>query len=180
MTQRYYRITDPSVLAAVQLYEADVEAINKAGKAFAAYFGGKALFSYNTHSYGFYGIRFSPAKPTNLWQVPDEQSVQRPRQRLKSPIDKSLKEPHKALLAEWDAKKAECFPVGRIVDRGPLHKAIGYNDGMAMLCGDSFLAFSHDGAVWVTSRHPIIDGAEEVTGSRFEAAREAAQEAVKA
>lgn len=179
--QRYYRIADPIALAAVQKFEADKKALADAARAFASHFGGKPIFRYTSYSFYFGGVVFSPRKPTDLWQHPDPKAAdtQRPRSRLKSPIDKALKEPHKALLAEWDAKWTECFAGGRTADRGDVNKALGYNDGMAILCGDSFLAFDHDGVVWVTTRLDIRQDAEEVTGGQFKEARKAAEAAEK-
>ena len=175
--QRYYKITDPAAVAAVEQYEAKKATLAAAGRAFASHFGGKAIFRYCSYSCSFGGVVFRPEKPTDLWQHPDDQNgyTQRPRARLKSPINKDLKAPHKALLADWDAKLNECFPNGRSVDRGEANTAIGYNDGMAILCGDSFLAFVHDGAVWVTTRLNIRTDAEEITGGQFETVRLAAE-----
>ncbi|UDM17885.1 hypothetical protein [Vogesella sp. XCS3] len=175
--QRYYKITDPAAVAAMEQYEAKKAALCTAASAFASHFGGTAAFRNASYSFSFAGVAFSPPKPTDLWQHPDDRNayIQRPRARLKSPINKDLKEPHKALLAEWGAKTAECFVDGKTVDRGEANKAIGYNDGMAILCGDSFLAFVHDGAVWVTTRLDIRSDAEEITGGQFEAVRLAAE-----
>lgn len=175
--QRYYKITDPVAVAAVEQYEAKKATLAAAGRAFASHFGGTAIFRYTTYSYSFGGVVFRPEKPTDLWQHPDNQNgyTQCPRARLKSPINKDLKEPHKALLAEWVAKDAELFSGGRSVNRDEMNKAIGYNEGAAMLCGDSFLAFVHDGAVWVTTRLDIRKDAEEITGGQFEAVRLAAE-----
>lgn len=178
-TQRYYRICTDLALAAAQKFESEKEQLCQSARAFAAHFGGIPVYTYSSYSFGFYGLRFNPEKPRNLWTVPDEKGsrIQTPRGRLKSPIDKSLKEPHKALLADWEAKHTECFPSSRSVDRDELNKAIGYNDGMAMLCGDSFLAFAHDGQAWVTTRLELIAEKVEITGGEFEQARKAAEEA---
>lgn len=181
-TQRYYRIATSTALAAAQKFEAEKEQLCRAARAFAAHFGGIPVYTYTSYSFGFYGLRFATEKPRTLWTVPDEKGsrIQTPRGRLKSPIDKSLKEPHKALLADWDAKYAECFPSSRSVDRRDLNEAIGYHDGMAILCGDSFLSFAHDGQVWVTTRLELTAEKVEITGSEFEQARKAAEKAQQA
>lgn len=183
MTQRYYRITDADALAAVQQYEADRNQLRQSARAFAKHFGGVPVYSNDIGCTRFFGLRFRPERRRDLWTAPDDRSgyIQYPRARLKSPINKDLKEPHKALCAEWDAKWDECFPEGMKVDEGQALKAIGYNIGNAWLCGDMFLMFSHDGAVWVTTRLDLsISDKEEITGSKFEEARQAAEEAKNA
>jgi hypothetical protein len=57
-----------------------------------------------------------------------------------------------------------------------MHAAIGYNSGMAMLCGDSFLVFEQEGTAWITTRRELNAELVEITGSEFEAARTAAKE----
>ncbi|WP_239903151.1 hypothetical protein [Laribacter hongkongensis] len=183
MTQRYYRITGAEALAAVQQYEADKNQLLRAAKAFAAHFGGIPVCSNDLGYTRFHGLRFRPEKPRDIWTAPDEQCgyIQYPRVRLKSPINKALKEPHKALCSEWDAMWDEYFPQGRKADEGTALKAIGYNIGNAWLCGDRFLMFSQAGAVFVTTQLDLsISDKEEITGSQFEAARQAAEGAANA
>ncbi|WP_193583742.1 hypothetical protein [Laribacter hongkongensis] len=183
MTQRYYRITDAEALAAVQQYEADKKQLLQSAHAFAKHFGGTPVYSNDFGRAMFFGLRFRPERRRDLWTAPNEQSgyIQHPRARLKSPVNKDLKEPHNALLAEWDARWDEYFPQERKADEGPAHKAIGYNIGNAWLCGDRFLMFSQAGAVFVTTQLDLsISDKEEITGGQFEAARKAAEDSMNA
>lgn len=177
--QHYYRTDNPEILAAMQDFEKKREAILSGAADFARHFGGKAVFSHTSYSWGFHGLKFQPEKPKDLWLLPDEREgyIQRPRTKLKSPINKELKEPHKALLVEWDEKSSECFPDGKKVQRDDLNTAIGYCDGTAIICGDRFLAFSHDGFAWVTTTQELKVAMPEVTASEFELAQKAAGEA---
>ncbi|MCG9074323.1 hypothetical protein LH435_09975 [Laribacter hongkongensis] len=183
MTQRYYRITGSEAFAAVQQYEADKNQLLRAAKAFAAHFGGMPVCSNDFGRIRFIGLRFRPEKPRDLWTAPDEQCgyVQHPRARLKSPINKALKEPHKALLAEWESRWDECLPNGELADGDPAINAIGYDKFYALICGDRFLMFSHEGAVWVTTQLELsISDKEEITGGQFDAARQAAEDSMNA
>lgn len=183
MTQRYYRITGAEALAAVQQYEADRNQLRRAARVFAAHFGGTPVYSSSIGETIFHGLRFSPEKPRDLWTAPNEDSghTQHPRARLKSPIDKALKEPHKALLAEWESKWDECLQNGELADGDPAIKAIGYDKFYALICGDRFLMFHHDGAVFVTTQLELsISDKEEITGGQFEAARQAAEDSMNA
>lgn len=175
--QRYYKTKIPAILMAIQQFDLKKKALQKNAEAFAAHFGGKAVFGYSSFSIDFAGIRFNPEKPRSLWQLPDADCgyIQRPRSRLKSPIDKELKAPHKALLADWEQKFSEFFPEGRSVSRQDANKAIGYCEGTAILCGDRFLAFTHDEYVWITTTQELKVNLDEVTANEFETARKAAE-----
>lgn len=176
MTQRYYKSTAPAVISAVKQFAADEEALRVAADKFAAAFGGKPMIGFDLHSVNFAGLRFYPEKSTDLFTAADNQKayVQRPRDRLKSPINKALKEPHKKLKADWQAKLDELFPNGKSVKCDAKHEAIGFDWGIALFSGGSYLVFEYEGTVYATCAQALNGSMVEITGTEFEQVREAA------
>lgn len=176
MTQRYYKSTAPAVISAVKQFAVDEEALLAAADKFAEFFGGKAMFGFDLHRVYFAGLRFYPEKSTDLFTAANSQSayVQQPRDRLKSPINKELKEPHKKLKADWQEKRDELFPNGKEVKCDAKHEAIGFDWGIALFSGGSYLVFEHEGVVYATCAQELNDSMVEITGSEFDQARQAA------
>lgn len=172
MAQRYYKSSAPDVLAAVLKFEVEVLALRAAADRFAEAFGGSRVVGADLHHVSFAGIRFRPQKSTDLFTAADSDrgDVQRPRERLKSPIKQELKEPHKLLKAEWQTKWDECFPGGTSVSREAVNGAIGFDWGYSLFTGGAYLVFEYGGTVYATVSQELHDHMVEITGSEFEQA----------
>lgn len=172
-TQRYYKSTEKTIIAAVNHYDFLREALLAKATNFANHFDGIAVMSMTIHSYDFHGLCFTPRKPADLWTTADAKSfnVQKPRDRLKSPINQDLKQPHANLKNEWQAKYSEIFADGVSVKKDDLQKAIGYDWGVSILSGDRFCIFKHAGAVFITTQQKLQSAVVEITASEFEQAR---------
>lgn len=181
MTQHYYKSAVPAVVAAVQKFAQDKKALQDAANEFAAEFGGTAVMGSSLHGVSFAGVRFRPQKATDLFTAADERSgyVQKPRDRLKTPIDKALKEPHAQLKKAWQTKHSELFPGGTSVSSDEQHKAIGFDWGIALFSGGQYLVFEHNGTVYATCAQKLKDCMTEITGGEFEQALAAANEAAQ-
>lgn len=181
MTQYYYKTSAPEVIAANQSYETEKQALSQAGEKLARHFGGRAYQGQNQDGFIFVGVRFTPQKSTDLWTAPndDRGGTQTPRAKLKSPIKPELKEPHKALKADWELQHATLLPNGSRVDKRSLHAAIGLNPTELYFCSGSYLVFEHDGTVYATTPCKLAKHMTEITASDFDIVLAKAREATK-
>jgi len=174
----YFKVEAPAALAAWDEVDAQNKALQKAGREFAALFGGIAVFQYSVTSRWFTGIRINhlPAgHEPQLWTVPTPKTGWSSVPLRNFPRSKSwgvgadiaaIKQQHADLVALWDEKR----PTVRVEKEGLL-KALGYDWGTLVFAGFEYFRFGD--AVYInTSAAPATEaGAVEILGSVYDAAR---------
>lgn len=165
MVAKYYKTTDPEVIAAWREYQRQVKATQDAGEAFASEFGATALFRNTIHGYEFAGITFKGEEPfmgKALWTKPERSGAGRQHPLKRVPA--SLKEESQKLKEMWDAK----FPQQK-AEREPLLNSVGLDWGNVIF-GGGFEFFEIDGVAYFKTSAQL-EGAPpvtEITGSEYE------------
>ena len=166
MSTYYYKTNDPTVLAAYELMKTERDALVAESAKIAAHFGGKWVTVNQADRQVFWGLRFDPPKPTDLWTVPDKKQgrIQRPRAR---PNSSALREASTNLVNEY----AGLLPK-TVVSFDGVYAAIGTNWGSALFAGIGW-AFRADWMYIETGLSPqnLATHLIEITGSEYAAAR---------
>lgn len=167
----YYKTSAPTVLAAWNAYQEQVDLLQKKGDEFAALFpNAKALFSTDIHSgRRFYGLAFTPAAPQPLWTKADHKCgyEQRPRNSLPAGIKGDER---KALKAELD-QLSERYKANRPKDKAelePFLAAMGLGGGKLFFAG--YKQVVKDGVVYISTSAKPSEMMTEILGSEFDAA----------
>ncbi|HHY1424302.1 hypothetical protein AB8884_03025 [Yersinia enterocolitica] len=160
----YYKINTTAALAAWDEELRLRDELVEKGKAFAALFGAKPIFTTDVNRFSFYGVVFPESTPTYgdpaIWTKPDRSARYTCRPRQKPP--KGLGEESRALLKMWN----ENFP-GPAVNRDPYFESLGLDWGMLFLCG--LAHFRHGDIIYFrTGATPNEDsGAIEILSTEY-------------
>lgn len=172
---RYYRVTTPTVLQAWASYSEEVRALQAKGDAFAAmYPNAKAVFSYSVHGTSFYGLKFSPAMPPELWTLPDAKAgdTQRPRLSLSKKSSAAWRRSAAQQLKDLNAGWTENLPRDR-PSLDSFWKSIGTDWGILMFVGIQYHLAPDSSAIYIATKRPLAPHCTEITGGEFEAGRSA-------
>lgn len=162
-TTRYYRFTQPWVLAAVKLYSEQVGEMQRQASALAEAFGGKAVFQTGVSGRSFYGVKFATPLVSELWTKPTKQTAgcQFPRMRARS----ALRDELQGIRDRWAALKPTMKP-----DLDAVWKACGTDWGTLILHGVGYVMTPD--AFYIGTSATLADG-EEITGGQYDAASKA-------
>lgn len=187
MTTFYYRITDPSRVAAFHDHTAKRLAVNKAANDFAALFlepGQTAKPYFRQGSYTLAHIKFDPAMKNDVhWTVPNPQAhdSQNPRSNAKKqkgvPLTDEEKAFHQDLVTSWNANWPKLSaPIGDL-----MQALIGVDDDFMTACKFTEV---NDGEILVECNResPVAGqwGVQELLGSQYAEAMKAVDDAKKA
>jgi hypothetical protein len=169
MTVRYYRASTPETRAAWAEYAQQNVGIVAEAKAFAARFDGATpVYRSAGTSRGFYGLKFEPKMPTDIWTIPSESNgyTQAPRARISAKTSVGKAE-RVAELRRVQAIYAAHRPTSstRII---PVFDALGTDWGTLLLCG--YQLVERNGTIYLATAAEIGSPCEEIAGSAFDAA----------
>ncbi|MBC3196980.1 hypothetical protein [Pseudomonas poae] len=177
MSNYMYKTTAPSVVAAVIAWDTKRADWNMQRDKLGQVFGGETSpMRSGSRSY-VGGVKLSASRDLDVhWCRPDQYGYRALRSRAK-PAKGAPKEARDAQVAEHDRLSAlwkEHCPAS--IDMDEAWEAIGLNPGALWMCGGVF--FELDGVVYLNlglrleDGHENIEGAAEILGSEFEAARQ--------
>ena len=177
MSNYMYKTTAPAVVAAVIAWEAKRKEWDAQRAKLGQVFGGETSpMRSGSRSY-VGGVKLSASRDLDVhWCRPDQYGYRALRSSAK-PAKGTLKEMRAALVAEHERLSAlwkEHCPAS--IDMDDAWEAIGLNPGALWMCGGVF--FELDGVVYLNlglsleDGNANIDGAAEILGSEFEAARQ--------
>ncbi|WP_153164361.1 hypothetical protein [Stenotrophomonas nematodicola] len=160
----YYKTNDPAVLTAWEQERAGKAELQAEIDAFAARFGGEGLMYADTARLA--GIRFSPAKPRDLWRSPDHNGLQWPRSAPLKGATAETKAALKALQAEWN----DHLPA-REIDTNAVYRALGFSSSLDFLF-EGLRLFRANGFVYASTKK-AMPRMTEILGSEYELAKAA-------
>lgn len=166
MSVRYYRFSQPAVLATAKSYIDDCGLLNEQISVLVKEFGGRSIVANNVHGRRFAGLVFSPAKDAALWTKPDRQCMgtQRPRSKVPAAQRDALAE----LTERWTALQPTIHP-----SLDALLTACGTDWGNLLFGGFGYKLTDH--AVCIATSLDLSASGEEITGGDYEAAARAVQ-----
>ena len=162
---KFYKTSNPTIVAAANKYWADCNALRKRGLALAEFFGGELLVGNSLSGYKIGGLAFNPPKDERLWTRPDRANAGRqyPRASIKKPTPAE-----KVELADLQIKYNSHFPTD-MVKIDPMLQAMGTNFGNCFF-GTQLSVFMHKGDMYAKTGAPLNEHMIEILGSEFEAA----------
>ena len=176
MSNYMYKTTAPAVVAAVIAWDAKRKEWDAQRAKLGQVFGGSAS-PMRSGSRSYVGVKLSASRDLDVhWRRPDQYGYRALRSSAKlakgtSEVHRSAQVvEHECLSALW---KEHC-PAS--IDRDEAWEAMGLNPGALWLGGDMF--FERDGVVYLNlgirleDGNESIEGATEILGSEFEAARQ--------
>jgi len=158
----YYKTNDAAVLAAYEQERSDKELLQAEIEAFAARFGGKGLMYADPARLA--GIKFSPARPRDLWRAPDSNGLQWPRSTPLKGATAETKAALKALQAEW-----QMHLPARDIDTNAVYRALGFSSSCDFLF-EGLTLFRSNGFVYASTKK-AMPRMKEVLGSEYELAK---------
>lgn len=160
MTTRYYRFTQPYVLAAVKVYGEQVAELHRQAVALADAFDAKPVYQTGVSGRSFYGIKFAAPLASELWTKPTKQTAgcQFPRMRVRSALRNELQQ----IRDRWAALKPTMKP-----DLDAVWKACGTDWGVLIMHGVGYVMTPD--AFYICTSATLADG-EEITGGQYDAA----------
>lgn len=164
----YYKTSAPEVLAAWNGVSEQRTQMRAEGDAFAAEWGGTALYTYSHHGEDFAGLKFRPVKDRMLWTVPMRASheAQAPRTKPRAGASTEQRTQHAELRDKWKAD----YPK-RKVSYDELLASMGTDWGAVLFGGIGW--FEHDGCLFVVAGTPLNDRMVEIMASEYAAASKA-------
>lgn len=178
MSSYQYKSSAPSVLAAVQAWDARSAEFDAKREALAKVFGGPGSPMCSGGDRYVGGVKISDSKELDVhWRRPDEygyrmlRSVAKPEKGASKEARAKYKAEHERLIALWDEHCPER------ISRDEVWKAPNIDWGSIWLSGGVF--FQHEGVVYFNLGFQLepgsqnVEGAEEILASEFEAARAA-------
>lgn len=160
----FYKTNDPAVLEAYEKERSDKALLQAEVDAFAHRFGGKGLVYADPARLA--GIKFTPAKPRDLWRAPDGNGLQWPRSSPLKGATAETKAALKALQAEWN----EHMPT-RKIDTNAVIRALGFSSSCDFFF-EGLTLFRHEGFVYA-STSKAMPRMTEILGSEYEQAKAA-------
>lgn len=157
----FYKTNAPAVLAAWHEERHARAQLQAEIDAFAARFGGEGLMYAEPARLA--GIKFTPAKPRDLWRAPDSNGLQMPRSAPLKGASQETKAELKALTAEW----ASHLP-SRNIDSTAVYRALGFNSSMDFFI-EGLTLFVHGGFLYASTRK-AMPSMVEILGSEYDAA----------
>lgn len=185
MSDYFYKTTAPSVLAAVQAWDATRAEFDAKRMKLKDVFGGHGspMSSGNDSYVG--GVKISDSRELDVyWRRPDDygyralRSAAKPEKGASKEARAAYKVEHARLVALWEE---HCPPR---ISKDDVWKLLGVDWGSVWLSGGVF--FEHDGVVYLHLGFPLkpdgetVEGAEEILSSELQAARQAVLEIRKA
>jgi hypothetical protein len=167
---RTYKTNDPKVIAAARQYQADSEAVQQLGEAFAArYPNAKPLFYSDVAGRCFHGLKFTPALTDPLWTkpLPARGGIQTPRTAPAKGSKGVERRQQIEQLAELNNSYREHMPQFK-ADREALWEALGTDWGSVLFGG--FQSFEQDGVFYFKTAIPEREGWVEILASEYDLA----------
>lgn len=157
----FYKTNDAAVLAAWNEEKQAKTQLQAEIDAFAARFGGEGLMYADPARLA--GIKFTPAKPRDLWRAPDGNGLQVPRSAPLKGATPETKAALKALIAEWASHLPE-----RKIDTNAVYRALGFSSSMDFFI-EGLTLFVHGGFLYASTRK-TMPAMTEILGSEYERA----------
>jgi hypothetical protein len=163
---RYYRADTPDVREAWKIYAGECDQLFDQAKAMAALFPGAIpVYTGGIHGKNFYGLRFDPPAPLDIWTTPDREGrTQQPRGN-----SRKVTGPDKAdRVAEWARVRAlysEAKPTIR-PNLDPVYRELGTNWGSLLFAG--FGMSEKDGVLYMATGAELGVPCVEITGGEFQ------------
>lgn len=169
MSTKYYKTTEPAVIAAYQKMMADAQDLLDRATVCCAEFDAEPVIGQDVNGYRFYGLRFnnySKREDKHLWTKPD------PRRGLLSSV-RSRATGHAAALKALKEKVEQHWPKPSTVSKDGIYKSLGTTWGNMLLCGIGIT--EHNGTLYLTTQAKIHNCIE-ITGTEYEQAQRDARE----
>lgn len=169
MAKKYYKSTDPALLALCVQMKAEREELIRLSKEFAAQFDAKPVFQSSLHAVSLGGIKlnnYETRTDTAIWTKPHKESgISRPRAGISKSMIDQLNKLHEDFNKPFEAIKPVSYE--------PLWSMIGTDWGNLMFGGGMKHFFDEDGKVAYFATGLTLTNCTEILGTEFESAERA-------
>ncbi|WMC11712.1 hypothetical protein PU634_04935 [Oceanimonas pelagia] len=163
MSTKYYKTSEPAVIAAYQKMMADAHDLRDRAQACCNEFDAMPVIGQCAREYRYHGMRlngFDVREDRHLWTRPDPNygGLSKVRSRLTG---------HSAELKELRARVKQHWPEPDTVSKDGLYQALGTNWGNILLCGIAITEYN--GTLYLATS-ATLTGCTEITGSEYQQA----------
>lgn len=169
MTAKYYKTSNPNVIAAYRDMMAAAHDLRDRARACAAQFDAAPVIGQDVHGYRFFGMKlnnYASREDRHLWTKPDPNygHLSSVRSRLTG---------HGAELKALKARVEQAWPQPSTVSKDALYQALGTDWGPLLIGGIGIT--EHNGTLYLTTGITLT-GCTEITGTEYQQAERDARE----